>query len=540
MTETVAIDPQRAQELIGHLPVTVYRTTPDGRILEGNRAVEDLLGYTVEEFKALHANELYFDPADRGPFMQERIEEGDIVRTVLRMKRKDGAPIWAEDVGRAVKDADGNVRYFDGTLVDITDQVEAERALRESEQLLRTIHDKAPIAIFTLGPDGKVQQANPQAHRMLGLGDGALLGKTISEFTFADDAKESQEAFMRLKEGHADEVSLDKRYRRVDGKAIWGHVRAVAIRTPDGAFSHTISLVQDISRRKRTEDAFRLLDRLTHEVNEATDLDDALGAVLETVCDSIGFTYGEAWMLGDDGRLILCPAWHGPESIDMMKFRRISEKVDFGPGEGVPGKTMDADGTLWFEDLSHGQTFVRAAAAAAAGLTSALSVPVRSGQQLIAVLVFLDGPRETPQDDTLRLVKFLADRLGSTMARRRLEVRLAEQARIMETQFDGASEGILVTSDDGRILRVNRRFIAMCGIDVGSEERAMTVFGSARHDPAFMDRVRQAYEDRTDGQGCVELDDVLYERRSVPLRGNGGRVWYFRPLAEGNDVDGEE
>lgn len=536
------IDAVRAQEIVTHLPVVVYRTTPSGEILEGNDAVEYLLGYTVEEFTSLHANDLYFELEDRGPFMKEQMEGGDIVRTVLRLKRKDGSPIWAEDLGRAVMDESGKVLYYDGVLIDITDQVQAERALRERGQLLSTIHDKAPIAIFNLGPDGKVFEANPQAHRMLGLKDGELLGKTIAEFTFPDDAEESQEAFMRLKSGEADEVALDKRYRRVDGKAIWGHVRAVAVRGPDGSFSHTISLIQDITGRKRTEDAFRLLGELTRQVSEAVDLEEAMQKVLDSICTSIGFSYGEAWLPYANGELQLSPAWHGPKTMEMLKFRHLSEKVTFVEGEGLPGLTLQAEGPMWYEDLSHGQTFARAGAARGAGIQCALSVPVRSGGEFVAALVFLDGPREKPKQDTLRLVQFLADRLGSTVARRRLEIRLAAQTRIMEAQIEGASEGILVTSAEGEVLRVNRAFLQMCGIDCEKEDkdcRAMDLFKRERGNQEFMDRFHKLYEDRTDGQGCVEVDrHTSYQRRSVDLPGDdGGRVWYFTRVPSDDEMD---
>ncbi len=526
------IEPERAQDIVTNLPVTVYRTTPSGDILEGNSAVEHLLGYTVEEFTALHANDLYFEPGDRGPFMKERLDDGDIVRTVLRLKRKDGSPVWAEDLGRAVMDDDGKVLYFDGVLINVTERIQAEAALREREGLLSTIHDKAPIAIFNLGPDGKVFEANPQAHRMLGLNDGELIGKTIAEFTFADDAEESQEAFMRLKDGDAEEVALDKRYRRVDGKAIWGHVRAVAVRDADGEFSHTISLVQDITQRKRTEDAFRLLGDLTRQVNEAGDLEEAMQNVLDSICTSIGFSYGEAWLPDANGELQISPAWHGPDSMEMKKFRHLSEKITFQKGQGLAGLAMESDGPLWFENLSHVQTFVRAGAARGAGIECGLAVPVRSGGQFVAALVFLDGPREEPKDDTLRLVQFLADRLGSTVARRRLEIRLARQASIMEAQIEGASEGILVTSGEGEVLMVNRAFLQICGLDCENEDqdrRAMDLFQRERSNAEFMNVFHKLYEDRTDGQGLVELDRYhAFQRRSLELPdGEGGKVWYF-------------
>lgn len=125
---------QRYLALVEHLPVGVYRTTPDGRFIEANAALAHMLGYEVpKELKDLNVKDFYVRRGDRSQHVR-KLERSITFFTEFQLRRRNGTVIWGRDYPRAVKGRDGEVEYFDGILVDITREKLAEEALKKALQ----------------------------------------------------------------------------------------------------------------------------------------------------------------------------------------------------------------------------------------------------------------------------------------------------------------------------------------------------------------------------------------------------------------------
>jgi len=100
----------------------VYRSTPDGHILDCNDACARLFGYdSREEFLAADANNLYFDDSERNRLVQQLREQRQLSNVELRLRRRDGATVWVlENV--TLRDED----VMEGTIIDITDRKRAQ------------------------------------------------------------------------------------------------------------------------------------------------------------------------------------------------------------------------------------------------------------------------------------------------------------------------------------------------------------------------------------------------------------------------------
>jgi len=109
----------------------IYQTTPDGRIVSANLALARTLGYDnpdeILNFDGPFAERLYVDPGRRGEFKQQIEVHGSVRGFEARMRRKDGAVIWVSIDARTVKDERGDVKYYEGSLIDITDRKDAEQ-----------------------------------------------------------------------------------------------------------------------------------------------------------------------------------------------------------------------------------------------------------------------------------------------------------------------------------------------------------------------------------------------------------------------------
>jgi len=115
----------------------MYQTTPDGRILSANPSMARILGYDSPEELLSSVGDLakqsYVNPEDRETFGRILSEEGQIVGFQVQQYRKDCSKVWLSLTSRCVRDANGEVLYYEGSLMDITEQREREKAERARE-----------------------------------------------------------------------------------------------------------------------------------------------------------------------------------------------------------------------------------------------------------------------------------------------------------------------------------------------------------------------------------------------------------------------
>lgn len=140
-----------------HLPVPLYRSAPDGALLAGNTALARILGFESMEALRGHSgsvNTFYPDPAARQVWIETILADGIAHDFDVELRRHDGQIVWVRDTARAVYDEDsGDLRYFEGCLIDVTDRIRLERS---RDQFIATVsHElRTPItAIFGLSTE---------------------------------------------------------------------------------------------------------------------------------------------------------------------------------------------------------------------------------------------------------------------------------------------------------------------------------------------------------------------------------------------------
>ena len=130
---------KRFQDLLERLPVGVYRTSPDGKIIEANQALANMLGYeSHEDLKDINVKDLYVREKDRADHLKKLDEKGTFF-TEFELRHKDGQTIWGRDYPRAVIGSRGKIIYYNGILLDITMQKNAEEELKEALKKLETL-----------------------------------------------------------------------------------------------------------------------------------------------------------------------------------------------------------------------------------------------------------------------------------------------------------------------------------------------------------------------------------------------------------------
>jgi PAS domain S-box-containing protein len=140
---------------------------------------------------------------------------------------------------------------------EISERRRAAEALRKSEERFRTLFESAPIGISINDAEGRFLRINRSFQEMLGYTEDELRAMSFKEITFTDDLAESKRVFGELVEGKRKDFRIEKRYCRKNGGLTWANTNCSAVRDANGKFIYTFAMVEDISERKKAEQALR-------------------------------------------------------------------------------------------------------------------------------------------------------------------------------------------------------------------------------------------------------------------------------------------
>jgi PAS domain S-box-containing protein len=148
--------------LFNFLPIGAYRSTWDGGMVRANPALVALNGYETEaellaSVKDI-ATEWYVDPGRRAEFLARIQRDGQVKAFVSEIWRhRTRERIWISENAHALYDEQGNLRFFEGTVEDINEQVLARQALQRSEEQLKHITSQIPGMVYVvhIAPDGR-------------------------------------------------------------------------------------------------------------------------------------------------------------------------------------------------------------------------------------------------------------------------------------------------------------------------------------------------------------------------------------------------
>ena len=210
-------------------------------------------------------------PADRERVLAEdrRTDEtGDPFRIEYRVITRDGRVLWIRDEAILVQDREGRPRFWQGVMFDITEQKRAERALQESEQQQRATFEQAAVGIAHAAPDGSWLRVNQRLCDIVGYTREELLQKTFQDITHPDDLDADLGYTRQLLSGERSTYSMEKRYLNREGSVVWVDLTVSLVREPSGEPDYFIAVIEDITDRKRAEEALRQSEEIYRTVVE--------------------------------------------------------------------------------------------------------------------------------------------------------------------------------------------------------------------------------------------------------------------------------
>ena len=335
--------------------VGITHTTPDGHFLRFNDAFARLLGWSTDELIATSAWELTHpdDLALELPQLK-RLEEGGIDSYSLdkRMRRKNGTTVWLRLTHSCARKADGSVDYLVGVIEDVSARKFAEGVLADSEARFRATFDNAAVGIAHVTPDGRFLRFNKAFAWILGWPAAELITRSLWEVTHPDDRASERAQLEQLRDGRIDSYNLEKRVMRKDGTTVWLRLtRSCCVYTRDGSVDYLVTVVEDVTARKRAEDELRKSEErfrstVLHSPVPTILFDDReqIIAVSQSWLTAAGLSQAELHTMGDWTRRAF-----GPRSDEVLKLiRRI---IATEPPQARPDEltilTQSGDKRLW-------------------------------------------------------------------------------------------------------------------------------------------------------------------------------------------------
>jgi len=252
--------------LFQFLPIGAYRCSAAGEMLLANPALVRINGYEVERTMLLDVNQAhcdwYVNPGQRAHFRALLARDGYVRGLVSEVVRhSDGQHLWITENAHSVRDAEGAVLYYEGTVEDITERMLAQEAQTRSEERLRLLTEQIPGMVFVaFVPD----QGDPQ-YRFVSAGVRQIYGLTpddvmrdpsiLSRYRHPEDVPRFIEHIRRIHDGQSD-IGFEYRIVLPDGNLRWLYRRSDMVAREVGG-QVRVGLLLDITDRKQAEIALR-------------------------------------------------------------------------------------------------------------------------------------------------------------------------------------------------------------------------------------------------------------------------------------------
>jgi len=186
---------------------------------------------------------------------------------VFRIIWPDGTVRFISGRGELVPDAKDRRLHLAGTAQDITERKLAQEALAGSESAFRATFEQAAVGMSRIATDGRWLQVNQRLCDVVGYTRDELLALTFQDIIHPDDLDDDLGFVMQVLAGDIDTYSKEMRFMRKDRRIVWINFTVGLVRDSAGAPAYSISVVEEITKRKRAEETLAEKQLLLEEAN---------------------------------------------------------------------------------------------------------------------------------------------------------------------------------------------------------------------------------------------------------------------------------
>ncbi|MFW6193258.1 MAG: diguanylate cyclase [Gemmatimonadota bacterium] len=306
---------ERHRYLFERNQACVFRSTVGGELLDANPAAARMYGYdSVDQLARARAADLYPDPSDRAAYLRRLERDGEVDDYLHHHLTREGEDLWVLENATLIETGDGD-RQIVGTVVDLTERVQAERRQEAAEERYRALFEQNVAGAFRSEPGGTLLEVNAAFARMLGYdAPDQLEGRDAREL-YADPGR--REDLMDLLDRNGSLQNEEIALRSRDGETVWVLENSFVAEDPETGRPVNIGTATEITEHVREE---RELEALAHRdpltgVPNRRFLDEAVPRTLSRSLrdgDAVGLVY-----------------------VDLDDFKEINDRWGHAAGDAV-------------------------------------------------------------------------------------------------------------------------------------------------------------------------------------------------------------
>ena len=326
----------------------VFRSLPDGRLLECNDAYARMLGYeSRDEIIGVNSRSNYFEEEDRERYVAHLREYGLINNAVVRLRRTDGAELWAMATVNLILDDPDQPEVAQGTLIDFTERKHVEQALQLSESRLEAAQRLAHLGSWTWDMAARTLQWSDELCRIYGVPPADhrptyedFLGRVHPEDRAAVEALVAQAMLGRGPFSH------EARIVRPDGEVRTIFDQSEVLVDDQGRVTGIAGACLDITDRKREDMLEQERGLILEQVAQNRPLPEILARISSMLELQIPASRSSVLLL-KDRRL-----WNGAAPHLPQAYCDLLEGLPIGPAVGSCGTAMFRRETVIVEDIA--------------------------------------------------------------------------------------------------------------------------------------------------------------------------------------------
>ncbi|HKI36004.1 MAG TPA: response regulator [Gemmataceae bacterium] len=420
--------------------------------------------------------------------------------------------------------------------------VESMRELRQKTGILESVLAGMADAVAVADTTGKFLLFNPEAERLLRMGqaDVPLELWSVRYGCYLPDevTPYPPEELPLARAIRGEEVNGTIVFIRHEGlpEGLWLSVNGRPMRDETGAICGGVVVMRDVTAQVQANRRRDALHAVTGVLAESATLDEATPRILRALCESAGWDFGAIWELDREGGVVRCvDLWRRP-GVPCDDFEAATREVALTPDMGLPGRVWAGRQPVWVADVARDGNFPRAAAAARNGLHAGFGFPILyTNGELGGVIEIFSRRMSRPDDELLAMFASLGSQIGQFIERKIAEEELREARERFELAVRGSGDGLWDWDVRSNTVYFSPRWKEMLGyaddeiahtygewegrVHPDDLERALATIRDYFNDPAAVTYELEHRLRRRDGSYCWFL------ARGVALRDGAGRPY---------------
>jgi PAS domain S-box-containing protein len=351
-TEAARRGESELRDVVNTVPAYVWRTSPEGHVDFVNDRWLQFTGLTLEGAFGWKW-EAVLQPDDRTRVVDDwhtALKNGQVMESEARVRRADGEYCWWFIRNVPLRDETGKVVRWYGAAIDIEDRKRAEQALQKSEERWRSVFENSAIGVALTDLNGRFLATNHVYQTMVGYTEEELHTVNFLDVTHQDYREANWALVTELLEGKRRQFQIEKKYLRKDGSSVWVSNNVSLVPGTDRVPRFIMALSEDITQRKRAEEALQRSEAYLAEAQKLTHT----GSWVWNVRTDALFWSQEVFRIYDyDPKKMAHPTWDFFERIhpdDRPKFEQrkkgLASAQKEWPDSKIDFRIVLPDGTI--------------------------------------------------------------------------------------------------------------------------------------------------------------------------------------------------